>query len=79
MPATPTQELFDETSCFCFSMGTAQRMRIGLEMRSLLAIDPGADVTAQGLLDYGACYCSLGLSEADRVELALLDQIAQGV
>lgn len=82
MPATSAELLFEETACFgCVGpMDTAQRLRIGLELRSLIALDPDADVTPQGLADWATCYsCIDGVSQADAIELAILDQISQAL
>lgn len=80
MAATSAETLFAETKCFaCLGpVGTAQLLRIGLEVRTLLGLNAAAVVTPQALITYAKCYlCLDGVSEADAVELALLDQISQ--
>lgn len=58
-------------------MGTAQRLRIALELRSLLAADSGADVTPEALAEDASCYaCIDGVSQADAIELAILDALS---
>lgn len=82
MPATSTQTLFNEAECFaCLGPVTdAQLLRIALLVRTLVALEPAAEVTPQALETYGRCYqCLDGVSQADAVELALLDQISQVV
>jgi len=81
MAATAPSELTAETACFeCLGLlQMAQRLRIALEIRALLAVDPAADVTPAALLSYGACYACLGMTRADAVELAILDQISQAL
>lgn len=81
MPASDTQELFDEMECICvWPMTDAQKLRIALELRSLLAVDPDAEVTAQALETWAACYtCIPGVSQADGIELAVLDMLSQAL
>lgn len=81
MPAD-TQELFDETECFgCVGpVSTAQRLRIALELRSLLIIDPDAEVTPEALAEWATCYtCLDGVSQIDGIELAILDMLSQAL
>jgi len=56
-----------------------QRLRIALEVRTLLAINPAADVTPAGLVAYAKCYCPVAKKQSDLVEAALLDQISQAI
>lgn len=80
MPADP-QELFDETECICvWPMTDAQRLRIALELRALLTVDPDAEVTAQQLETWATCYaCLPGVSQAEAISLAILDKISQAL
>lgn len=77
--ATPAQELFDETACFCFPMETAQRLRIAFLLRSVVAVAPATDVTPEALAALGACYCQVGISQADQIELALLNLLSDAL
>lgn len=81
MPATPPATLVAETACFTCLTGLqmAQRLRIALEIRTLLALDPYADVTPAGLVAYAKCFCAAAKTQADLAELALLDKISQAV
>lgn len=81
MAATAPDILLDESKCFACLTGIqlAQRLRIALQVRTLLALDPEADVTPAGLVAYSACYCSVAKRQSDLVELALLDQISQAL
>lgn len=78
MPAINPQTLFDEAKCYsCNSTAnTAQMLRLALLRRTLIALVPTADTTPQGLMTYGACYACYGMTEADIMELAMLDQIS---
>lgn len=79
MAATAPDILLEESKCFACLTGIqlAQRLRIALQVRTLLELDPAADVTPAGLVDYAKCYCSVAKRQSDLVELALLDQISQ--
>lgn len=80
MAATDPQTLVNEAACYsCLGPVTAaQTLRLALERRTLLALDPAADTSSQALETYATCYqCIPGVSQADAVELALLDQISQ--
>lgn len=82
MAATPAQTLLNEAKCFiCIQDATvAQALRIALERRTLLALNPAADTSPEALLAYGKCYaCLPGTSEVDAIELAILDQIQQAL
>lgn len=80
MAFIPTGTLLDEAKCYmCFGMGIsiAKALKLALLARTLVALVPGADVTAPTLLEYGKCYGCYGASSYQLIELALLDQIAQ--
>jgi hypothetical protein len=79
MAAIAAQTLIDETKCYtCTGAVTLpQQLRLGLLRRTLLAAVPTADVSMQGLTAYAKCYACYGATEAELLELALLDQIAQ--
>jgi hypothetical protein len=75
--ATSAQTLFNESKCYnCASnANTAQMLRLALLRRQLLALVPTADVSFQGLMTYGNCFACFGITEADILEMALLDKI----
>lgn len=81
MPATPTDELLEEGRCYlCFgALGIATILRLALMARAVLAVDPEADVTPQGLVTYGQCYACFGLSEGQIMELSLTDMLSQAL
>jgi hypothetical protein len=50
---------------------------LSLLAKALLVLDPAADVSGQGLLDYAKCFeCISNANTGDMIELALLDKIA---
>lgn len=77
----PADILLAEVACYdCSWRGPmAQSLRIALIRRSLLAVDPDADVSRDALEQYAACYLCLGISGMDGIELALLDQLSQAL
>jgi hypothetical protein len=81
MPATSPSVLLKESKCFGCLTGIQlpQQLRIALEVRTLLALNPAADVTPSGLVQYGKCYCAVAKGQSDIAELALLDQISQAL
>lgn len=73
-------ELLDEGKCYaCYGeLSVAQIITLALDRRALLALDPDADVTPEGLITYAKCYlCFTQGNFFDLVELALLDKISQ--
>lgn len=70
--------LMEEGACLGCSVGASQSQQLALALyrRSLLILDPNADVTPEGLMEYGKCFCDAGGSMANRMELALLGKIA---
>jgi hypothetical protein len=78
MAANP-QDLANEAQCYdCLGpVTTAQAYRLALERRTLLELNASAVTDAQTLITYATCYLCLGMSQADAVEMALLDQISQ--
>lgn len=81
MPATDPQILLSEVACFCNEpVPIADQLRLALEIRALLAVDPAADVTPQGLADLAACFqCQDGVSPFQATELAVLDLLSQAL
>lgn len=81
MPASDAQTLLSEVACFCSEpVPIADQLRLALEIRSLIAVDPAADVTPQGLAEYAACYqCQDGVSPFQATELAVLDLLSQAL
>lgn len=79
MPATDTNTLLGEAKCYeCYGNSTIGELLILAQLRNqLLALNPTADVTPDGLLAYAKCYACYGLSFSDLFEIAMLDQIAQ--
>jgi len=80
MAATSPNELLSEVNCFACSgsLSVAQLLSLALLIQQLLALDPNAIVTPEGLQEYGACwYCLGSISLYDVYELGLLDQISQ--
>lgn len=77
MNQSEIQALFDEGKCYlCNSTAsTGQVLRLALLRRQLLALTPTADVSPQGLMTYGNCFACFGLTEAEIIEFAMLDQI----
>ena len=72
--------LLEEGKCYaCFGeLSVAQIITLALERRALLALDPAADVTPQGLIAYANCYlCFTQGNFFDLFELALLDKLSQ--
>lgn len=70
-------ELYQEANCFtCFGISHAKALRLALEARWLLALDPNADTSPSGLLQSASCLrCNSNVSIGDLLELALLNQI----
>lgn len=78
MAAIDSNVLLDETKCYaCLGMSIAQLLELGLLRRTLIAANPAADTTMQGLMTYAKCYACYGASSFEILQLALLDQIAQ--
>jgi len=79
MAAIDPNVLLEEVKCYACTDGvsTSQLLKLALLRRQLVALDPDADVTLDGLVEYAKCYACLGMSTYDILELALLDQIAQ--
>ena len=80
MAAIPTNTLLDEAKCYmCFGtdVNMVKAMKLALLSRTLKALVPSADTTAQTLLTYAKCYACYGASAYELIELALLDQISQ--
>lgn len=78
--AATAQSLFTETECLgcVWPQDNAQRLRIGLLLTILS--DLGVTMTPQELLDEATCYiCLDGVSQADGIELALLNQIQENI
>lgn len=76
--ATAAQDLFDEANCYvCFGASTVEALKLALLARTLVALDPTADVSADALMSYGSCYRCYDASNVAIMELALLDQISQ--
>lgn len=76
--ATAPQDLLSESECYvCFGASTVESLKLALLARTLLALDPTADVSASALMSYASCYACYAGSDAELMELALLDQIAQ--
>lgn len=74
-------ELYQEASCYtCLGISQVEALKLALEARWLLALDPTADTSTNALLQYANCFrCNSNASIADLIELALLDQIANAV
>lgn len=70
--------LMAEGRCYCGTgASTAARLKFALYRRWLLALDPAADVSQNGLLAYAACFCGSGGSLAEQLEIAFLAKIAE--
>jgi len=76
--AIPANTLMEEGKCYmCFGeLSTAQILELALLRRIVLAADPAADVSPQGLISTTNCYACLGLSMFDLMLLALLSLLA---
>lgn len=81
MAATPFQTLLDEAEIYASfgAIGTAGLLRLALMARAVLAVNPAADVSAQGLMTYGQCYACLGLSSQEIMEISLMDMLSQAL
>lgn len=79
MPATPCSELLVEGAVYLIygPLSTAVLIELALLARTLKVLNPGADTTPQALAAYGLEYACAGVSMADIIKLALLDQIYQ--
>lgn len=78
--ASDFNTLNSEASCFlCAGVTQAEALKLALEARWLLALDPTADTSVAGLTNYGKCYACLGLSLFDLLEISMLDQISLAV
>lgn len=73
--------MLDEGNCYrCFgALSTAAILKLVLLARAVVAVDPAADVTPQGLMTYGSCYACLGLSFGTIMELSLTDMLSQSL
>lgn len=81
MAAINPTTLDSEAKCYyCLTPATpAKAYKLALIARSLVAVDPAADTSVAGNLEYGKCYGCLGMSEFEIVELALLDKLSQAL
>lgn len=81
MPSTDYQTLLSEGKCYaCFGeLSVAQTIRMALLARTAAIVAPSVSLTPQSLMGYGNCYACLGISEADIMELSLLDIISQNI
>jgi len=80
MAATNPQTLISEAKCYdCFGqVSLVQGIKLALMARTLTAMNPSADTSADALLAYANCYnCFSNATLGDLMELALLDQISQ--
>lgn len=78
--ATDANTLYEESKCYlCAGVTQAEALKLALEARWLLALDPTADTSVDGLTNYGKCYACLGLSLFDLLEISMLDQISLAV
>lgn len=79
MAAISADILVSEVTCFaCLGLTIPQQLEIALMRRWLLALDPGADVSVEGLMNYGKAYgCCFNLPVYETLKLALLDLISQ--
>lgn len=78
MAAIPTNTLLAEVNCYsCLGLSLYQILNLSLLRRQLIALNPSADTSVNGLMSYGACFACLGISQYELMELSLLDQIAQ--
>ena len=78
MAAIDTNTLLEETKCYaCLGMSVAELLELGLLRRTLIAANPAADTSMQGLMTYATCYACYGASNFQLLKLALLDQISQ--
>ena len=64
-----------EDPCYSAQATPAQAVGNLLPRRWLLALDPGADASVQGLLDASGCLVSLTGDPGKQLELALLSAI----
>ena len=79
MPATNPQILFAEAKCYiCEGISEVHGLKLALIARSVVVLDPTANVTPAALIAYGSCFNCFGmLSIGDLMELSLLDMLAQ--
>jgi hypothetical protein len=81
MPASDTDIALQEGNCYrCYGdLDIATILRLVFMARAVIAVDPTADVTPQGLLTWGACYRCLGLSFGQIMEISLADMLSQSL
>lgn len=76
--AIAASTLMSEAACYCSAQASnAELLILAFERRWLLAVDPAADVSPEGLMAYAKCYCPAGGSIAERFQMALLGKIAE--
>lgn len=76
--AIEASTLMAEARCYCSANASnAQLMILALERRWLLELDPDADVSPAGLMEYSKCFCGANSSIFDRFQSALLGKIAE--
>lgn len=79
---TSTQELFLIAKCYeCYAEGAsqAQLLKMALLAQAANQLAPGVNIDPQSLMERGKCYACLGLSDADIMELALLQIVATNI
>ena len=81
MAATNPQTLFAEAKCYvCDGVTMVQALKLALLARTLLVLDPAANVSSAYLVEYGKCFLCFGETNmGDLLELSLLDLISQAV
>lgn len=75
--AIESNTLYEEANCYiCAGVSQTQALILALERRWLLALDPDADVSVDGLLLEARCYrCNSNASISDLLELGMLSKI----
>jgi len=79
MPATPPQELFADSACFCPVTYDEAYRTMKLALLSGILESLGITMTLSQLMDYGKCFGCLGITPSQQAELALLNLISANI